>query len=203
GSSPAGGAAGATSQPDGGTSDGSSDDGSRSGDASPDAASDSGQGRDAPPGDSSGDARACSTPILQDPLANQRAACTFVAGAKTTDTLPLTEAVRAALPIKNVIVLMKENRSFDHLLGQLHTSGQPEVEAIPSSFANKDNANVSVPSFHLDTTCVNKDPGHQWDEMHAQVNGAAMDGFVKSAANTTGTDGHFAMGTYGPTDLPF
>jgi phospholipase C len=213
-----GGAAGTTPMsPDGGRESDASPDGDAT-ETSSDASrvdasspgSDAAQGdsaplRDGSKGDSSSgsDAQACVTPVAPDPLATQRAACTFVTGAKTTDTLPITEAARAALPIKNVIVLMKENRSFDHLLGQLHTSGQPEVEAIPPAFANRDNANVSVASFHSDTTCINKDPGHQWDDMHAQVNGGAMDGFVKNAANTTMTDGHFVMGTYGPTDLPF
>jgi phospholipase C len=39
--------------------------------------------------------------------------------------------------------------------------------------------------------------------MHAQVDDGAMDGFVKSAAATTRTDGHFVMGHFEPTDLPF
>jgi phospholipase C len=39
--------------------------------------------------------------------------------------------------------------------------------------------------------------------MHNQVNGGRMDGFVKSAANTTSTDGHFAMSYYQPADMPF
>ena len=127
----------------------------------------------------------------------------FGTGAKVTDTLPITEASRAALPIKHVIVLMKENRSFDHMLGGLHAAGQPDAEAIPAGFSNPDSTGATVASYHLASTCINKDPGHQWDEMHAQVNGGAMDGFVKSAAKTTSTDGHFAMGTYGPADLPF
>jgi phospholipase C len=146
---------------------------------------------------------ACSTPVGADSMANLRASCTFKTGAKVADTLGITAAQRAALPIKQVVVMMKENRSFDHIFGQLHDSGQPDTAATPTSFSNQDNSGNTVATFHLDTTCINKDPGHQWNEMHVQVNGGAMDGFVKSAASTTNTDGHFAMGTYSAADLPF
>jgi phospholipase C len=142
-------------------------------------------------------------PPAPDPLAAKRAACTFGVGALPTETLPLTEAARAALPLKHVIIVMKENRSFDHLLGSLHDEGQPATEAIPATFSNPDGSGQAVAPFHLDTSCVNQDPGHQWDEMHRQVNGGAMDGFVASAADTTGTDGHFVMGNYTDADLPF
>jgi phospholipase C len=205
-SSGAGGTLGAGGQTSTGGSGGVASDASVSGDgpSTADAPSSDATHLDGPvSGGDASDAATCSTPVANDPLAARRATCEFGTGAKATDTLPITGAARAALPIKHVIVLMKENRSFDHMLGQLNASGQPAVEAIPAGFSNKDNANVNVPSYHLDTSCINKDPGHQWDEMHAQVDNGAMDGFVKSAANTTGTDGHFAMGTYGPQDLPF
>jgi phospholipase C len=38
--------------------------------------------------------------------------------------------------------------------------------------------------------------------MHSQVNGGAMDGFVKNGA-ALGNDGHFVMGYYDGTELPF
>jgi len=136
-------------------------------------------------------------------LVAQRAACAFGVGALATDTLPITESERAAIPIKHVIVLMKENRSFDHLLGNLTESGQLDAEQIPPSFTNPDQSGALVAPFHLDTTCVNLDPGHQWAEMHRQVNGGAMDGFVTSGADTTGGDGHFVMGNYDASDVPF
>jgi phospholipase C len=142
-------------------------------------------------------------PPQGDPFASARAACTFGPGARATDTLPISESARAAIPITHVIVMMKENRAFDHLFGNLHNAGQPDSEAIPDSFFNLDENNPPVATVPLDTTCVDHDPGHQWDEMHLQVDKGAMDGFVVSAANTTATDGHFVMGNYGPKDFPF
>jgi phospholipase C len=138
-----------------------------------------------------------------DPFAARRASCAFGKGARVTQTLPISAEARAAIPIRHVVILMKENRSFDHLLGNLHIAGQPQVEAIPASFTNPDGHGAPVAPFPLDTTCVNQDPGHQWNEMHRQVHDGAMDGFVVNGADSTGGDGHFVMGTYAPKDLPF
>jgi phospholipase C len=149
----------------------------------------------------SGGGGACAVPI--DETASERQACAFDAGAKVSTTLGLTDSQRVAIPIKHIVVLMKENRSYDHILGALHDQGQPEAEQVPASFSNLDAAGAVVAPFHLDTTCVPKDPGHQWEAMHAQVDAGKMDGFVTSAASTTGTDGHFAMGYYDESDLPF
>jgi len=163
----------------------------------------SGDGSTAAPSPTTSDGGTLAASERPDPMAARRAACAFKAGARVTETLPLSERERGAIPIRHVVVVMKENRSFDHLLGNLHASGQPEVEAIPSTFANLDEEGASVHPFALDTTCVNQDPGHQWAEMHRQVDDGAMDGFVFNGADSTGGDGHFVMGTYAATDLPF
>jgi phospholipase C len=136
-------------------------------------------------------------------LADERATCHFAAGAKTADTLGVEAKTPAAMPIKHVIVLMKENRSYDHLFGHLHDEGQPESEAIPPSFVNHDLGGFPVAPFHLPTTCVPFDPAHQWDDMRAQIDHGKMDGFVTSAAKTSPSDGHFVMGNYDESDLPF
>jgi phospholipase C len=154
-------------------------------------------------GGAGGQALTCPSPIASDSLADQRQACAFTTGAKVAETLGLDAAARSAIPIKHIVVLMKENRSFDHLLGRLHDEGQPDTEAIPATFTNPDPQSAAVAPFHEATTCLDQDPTHQWLAMHAGVDGGKMDGFVKSAASSTGTDGHFAMGVYGSADLPF
>jgi phospholipase C len=151
--------------------------------------------------------------IGTDTKAAMRDACTFTAGARPTDTLPITAAQQKALPIKHIIVLMKENRSFDHLFGALAKQGQPNAEPAPDNFSNPDETGAMVTRFHQTNTCVNLDPPHQWNEMHKQVNGGAMDGFVKNATMATvgssdtmpmpPSDGHFVMGYYDQSDLPF
>jgi phospholipase C len=169
-------------------------------DGGPSEAAPGGQGEG---GSSHVEGGACPSPVAPDPLASERAACTFTTGARVKDTLGLSDAARAAIPIRNVIVLMKENRSFDHLLGALHDQGQPLTDAVPASFSNVDSSGTSVTPFREPTTCVAHDPDHQWNAMHAQVDGGKMDGFVASAASSTGTDGHFVLGHYEQLDLPF
>jgi len=60
---------------------------------------------------------------------------------------------------------------------------------------------VVVTPHHASTTCIAEDPGHDWAGAHAQIDGGAMDGFVRNAAGTT--DGHFALSYYRRSDLPF
>ncbi len=154
--------------------------------------------------DAGADAALCTTVDLGDPMRAMRNSCTFAAGAKPGDTLGITEQLRKALPIKHVIVLMKENRSFDHIFGRLSTSGQPNAEAVPATWASIDANGMAVPPHHETTTCVTTDPPHQWAEMHAQSNGGKMDGFVKSAVSVTPpSDGLFTMGYLDATDIPF
>src|SRR5690349_3348433 len=73
-----------------------------------------------------GGAASCqATRPADDTLAAQREACAFAAGARVKDTLGLTDAQRAAIPIKHLIIVTEENRSFDHYFGRLASSGQP------------------------------------------------------------------------------
>ncbi len=148
------------------------------------------------------DDAACATPVASDPHLSERLSCTFTAGALAARTVGLEDAKRAALPIRHVIVVMKENRSFDNIFGAL-AAIQPDVEKLPAGFTNPDPHGVAVAPFHLNTTCITYDPGHQWQAMHDQINGGRMDGYVKVAGAYTDTDGWFALGYYNAQDLPF
>lgn len=147
----------------------------------------------------------CTSPVGSDSAKQKRASCNFEAGAHVGDTLGISEAERKKIPIEHVIVMMKENRSYDQLFGQL-SKIDPKYEGIPDSFSNKDANGNDVKPFHATTTCFPNDPEHQWVEMHNQVNGGKMDGFVKSAATSSSpanSDGHYVMGYYEESDLPF
>src|SRR5882672_2293716 len=141
----------------------------------------------------------CSTPVPQDPRAADRAACAFRAGSRAADTVALPSG---SLPIQHVIVVMKENRSFDHIFGAL-SAVQSDAMTFPPGFNNPDPHGAPVAPFHLHTTCEPYDLGHQWEAMHRQIDGGKMDGYAKVAAAYTGTDGWFALGYYNQTDLPF
>jgi len=147
--------------------------------------------------------RTCPSPVASDPYACVRRSCGFAAGARASDTVGRYDQARVASSIQHVIVVMKENRSFDHLFGALHAEGRPGVEPIPATFSNPDPSGAAVKPFLQTTSCIKDDPGHQWNDMHAQVDKGRMDGFVTSAATSTKTDGRFALSYYDRDDLPF
>src|SRR5262249_45729772 len=119
--------------------------------------------------------------------------------------LALTAAESPALPITRAGTLMKETRSFNHLLGNPHDQGQPASEPMPADFQNPTSSSHKsfVSIFHAPTTCWTQDPGHQWAAMFLQVDSGLMDGFVISARLSTSSDGSFVMSYYDQTDLPF
>jgi len=142
----------------------------------------------------------CPSPVPTDTKAAMRKACSFKLGAMPSDTLEVKAGTK--FPINHIIVMMKENRSFDQHFGQLSLHGQADSEPVPGTFANLDAQGVSVKPYHLTTTCLKTDPPHSNAAMHAAVNVDKMDGFVKGAT-TAGSDGHYVMGYYDNTDLPF
>ena len=144
----------------------------------------------------------CPTPPIADSLADERNSCKFGKGAKVAATLGITPAMRAAIPIKHLIVVMNENRSFDHYFGKLSAEGQPEAEGFPATWSNKDRAGVAVKPYHAATTCIKPDCPHGWAPMHDKWNAGAMDGFVIASDSDT-NNGHFAMQYYTKDDLPF
>jgi phospholipase C len=191
---------GGSSAPDSATVAADAGDAGSASDASPTAEAAS----DAPSSDGD-DANDASTP------AALRASCAFALGAKPADTLEADGLAAARAKVGHVIVLMKENRSFDHLFGGLAKAGKTDVELPPSSWTNADATGAAVAPFHQTNTCTQLDPEHQWDSMHADWNAGQMDGFVKNAAAKSvdakgaaaTTDGHYVMGAYTAAELPF
>jgi phospholipase C len=144
----------------------------------------------------------CPSPALDDAHAADRKACTFAKGAHVEATLGLDAAARAKIPIKHLIIVTEENRSFDHYFGKLAKHGQPDAVGYPAGFTNPDLAGKTVTPHHLASTCLEADPPHQGKQMHAGWNSGKMNGFVKSAA-VKGSNGHYVMGYYDNTDIPF
>ncbi len=100
-------------------------------------------GADASSGDAGDDADAADD-VLEAPdvactqteaqLAPERAACAFDAGAWPAQTIGTDYPIGSDIPINHVIVMMQENRSFDHYLGRLVAQGYYE----PGDFAAGD-----------------------------------------------------------------
>jgi phospholipase C len=128
-------------------------------------------------------------PPVDDPLAADREACTFAAGAMVADTLPDVTAARAA--ITHIVVIMQENRSFDHMFGTLGHG----TEGTPSDYVNVDGTGTTIAPWHESPTC-GPDVPHSWTAMHTGWDDGAMDGWARSG-------GRNAMGYLTDEDHPF
>ena len=118
---------------------------------------------------------------------------------------PAQAAAPANAPINHIVVLMQENRSFDHYFGQLHLQGQPGAEPEPAT-GNPDPTNPTGPAivpFHQTTYCESADLNHSWNGTHLEINGGTMDGFTAQNVDKTDPKGSRAMGYYDQSDLPF
>ncbi|MFE3104729.1 phospholipase C [Nocardia tengchongensis] len=145
------------------------------------------------------------------------------AGALASIAGPIIEKAYAADPagmgglgdIEHIVLLMQENRSFDHYFGTM--SGvrgfddpspawnqygyTPGVGPTPDGFLNP---------FRLDTTrgasldgeCIN-DPDHSWAAMHKAWNNGRNDGWMPMSIASVGAgNGPAAMGYYTQADIP-
>jgi phospholipase C len=121
-----------------------------------------------------------------------------VAGAATRAA---ERAATAALPkpgksgIEHVIVVMMENRSFDHFLGWL-----PHADGKQAGLSYADPQGSMQATFHQTqfSGCGFTDPDHSYGGGRLQYNNGKMDGFLTDAANDT-----FAVGYYTAKDRPF
>jgi phospholipase C len=97
--------------------------------------------------------------------------------------------------IEHVVVVMMENRSFDHFLGWLPTA---DGKQSGLSYVDKDGAVNST--YHLAddfSGCGHIDPDHTYQGARIGYNEGKMDGFLRSASDI------FAIGYYQEEDLPF
>ena len=76
--------------------------------------------------------------------------------------------------VDHVVVVMLENRSFDHMLGYLSLSGgRPEIDGLHQGLAN-DYQGYTYPVHHLDATVLGVDPDHSAGAIDTQVAGGNM-----------------------------
>ena len=137
----------------------------------------------------------------EDTHANSRAACEFSAGALPKETLSCkTQGKR--LPFEHVVLIMQENRSFDHYFQKLPEYGQPDVDVAPEGTTQPAPDDSSVPFVHKTDYCFT-DTNHEWGGSHESWNEGAMDGFAKANAKTADPTGARAIGYYDDKDIPF
>jgi len=115
--------------------------------------------------------------------------------------------------LKHIVVLMMENRSFDHMLGALKAQN-PQIDGLTGNESNLDTtgATVKVQPLAEFQSQLDPDPDHHFPAVDLQIfNGdtsnprvANMQGFVKSYFNQQHDVGHSAkiMYYFTPDKLP-
>lgn len=139
----------------------------------------------------------------------------------------VTPSGNSAGNIEHVVLMMMENRSFDHYFGAMpgvRGFADPAVPRLPgSSYPIFRQPLPSHPDgfvlpFHLDSATTNAQTigslEHSWDAEHGYWAGGRMDGFLTHEArhSVLGPPGHpgtvaehreYAMGYFTADDLPF
>eukprot|EP01031_Cornospumella_fuschlensis_P027234 gene27234-32901_t len=100
----------------------------------------------------------------------------------------MAQALTAQDRIKHIVVLMMENRSFDHLLGFLKADKKMNVEGLtgtesqPRDINDSSKGRVAVTRNGYDVSP--DDPHHSFDDIAVQINNDGMDGFVYDSVKT-------------------
>ena len=105
----------------------------------------------------------------------------------------------AAAPFDHVVVLMFENRSFDHLLGWL-----PGADGVQAGLRFADQTGTVYPTYDLgaDTQgCDYLDPDHSWEGFVTQHAGGRVDGWLQTPADRGSAD-TFPVGYYTADAIP-
>jgi phospholipase C len=144
------------------------------------------------------------------------AAAAALLPANVQKALAATPSRRARLSdIKHVVLLMQENRSFDHYFGTLSgVAGFDDPGAITLSsgrsvFSQPDPQNpdgYTLP-FHLDTTSTSAQSipstSHAWDVQHDAWDNGKNDNWLPAHRAADGANGPYVMGYHTREDIPF
>ena len=126
--------------------------------------------------------------------------CPFGMGALPADTLPPGTPHGSQIPIDHIVVLMQENRSFDHYFGRLYgkKSGPPRHASNPDPLGGH-----PIKVFHQKRYCEVADLDHGWSGTHREVDNGEMDGFTAQNVDPSDPSGSRAMGAYAKSDLRY
>jgi phospholipase C len=100
----------------------------------------------------------------------------------------------ASSGVQHVVVVMMENRSFDHLLGWL-----PNANGRQSGLTYSDRSGNAQSTERLSyyVGCVHPDPDHSYAGGRSEYDDGKMDGWLRTTTNDS-----FCIGYYEEADLP-
>lgn len=117
-------------------------------------------------------------------------------------------------PIKTIVVLVLENRSFDHMLGWMKKSINPSINGVTGRECNPVSTNTTKAQaqetesicFTDDAQFVDPDPGHSFEDVELQVFGSnpipSMTGFVEQALSMSQNLSQTVMKGFKPENVP-
>lgn len=119
----------------------------------------------------------------------------------------------AASPIKTVVVLVMENRSFDHMLGWMKKLN-PEINGVDgseSNLLNTTDAKSPRVFFGNQSHFVDPDPGHSFQAIREQIFGSnetstkppSMNGFAQQANSMDPNMPQSVMNGFQPDKVKF
>ena len=126
--------------------------------------------------------------------------------AATREALAAGMPSPANMPIDHFVVLMMENRSFDHYFGWL-----PDADAVQSrTYSDPENGGAPVSTRHASTLgqgewqgCGHPDPDHSWGGGRAQLGSSRTNTRLEPDGFLEGDNDEFALCYYDEGDLGF
>jgi phospholipase C len=144
---------------------------------------------------------ACNMGLTDQQALQDRQACKFHAGDLPEKTLAADWPKGDKIPIDHIVLIMQENRSFDHYFSGLSHDG---VDVASPTATNPAPDGTPIQRFHATGAyCISSDVDHEWDAVRQQFDNGRMDGFAVTNATMDDPTGHRAMGYMDETDLPF
>jgi len=128
------------------------------------------------------------------------------------DDSPASASIR---DVRHVVLIMQENRSFDHYFGTLRGVrglNDPDALRLPngrSVFYQPDPANPDgyLLPFHLDTRTTSAQAipstSHAWSVQHDAWNGGKMDNWLPAHRAVEPANAPYVMGYHTRADIPF
>jgi phospholipase C len=109
--------------------------------------------------------------------------------------------------IDHIVVLMLENRSFDHMFGYLSLpqalggKARTDVDGLTGNETNKDENGVVFPVQRMASPKMNGDPCHEWDCVEEQLNNN-NGGFITNYGKVVVNNPQFIMHYFTGADVP-
>lgn len=118
------------------------------------------------------------------------------ADSRAASTTLTADDASADAPFDHVVLVMMENRSFDHWLGWLPgADGRQAGLTYPDRNGTPTATHPLAPDFQ---GCGHPDPDHSYSGGRVEYDGGACDGWLRAGSNDD-----FAIGYYGQRDLAF